>query len=315
MTTTPVQPGVSVADPRPTVVEPKPFPTKPVLPAGAGFVERWFCAALARADISINGGRAFDITVHNPRLYRRVVLGGLESLGDAYVDGWWDCPALDLFFERCYRADLPDRFSRHPTVVARYLKERLLNLQTRPRARRDVRRHYDLGNDLFRHMLDPRMAYSCGYWRSAATLADAQEAKLDLICRKIGLRPGMSVLDIGCGWGSFVKFAAECYGARATGVTLSPEQARFAQDSCRGLPVEIRVQDYRDTPGTFDRVVSVGMFEHVGPKNYRRFMECALARLAPRGLFLLHTIGCRDSFPNTASPTPAGSSDASFPAR
>lgn len=240
--------------------------------------------------------------VHDPRLFRRVIVGGPEALGDAYVDGWWDCPALDLLFERCFRADLPAAFSRHPAVIARYLKERLLNLQSVTRARYDIPSHYDLGNELFERMLDPRMAYSCGYWRHASTLAEAQEAKLELICRKIGLKPGMSVLDIGCGWGSFVKYAAERHGARALGITLSPEQAAFARNSCRGLPVEVLVQDYREVRGTFDRVVSVGMFEHVGPKNYRRFMRCAAACLANDGLFLLHTIGSRLRFPNTRLP-------------
>ncbi|MBO7942481.1 class I SAM-dependent methyltransferase, partial [Streptomyces sp. S9] len=112
-------------------------------------------------------------------------------------------------------------------------------------------RHYDLGNDLYRAMLGQRLVYSCGYWRdrNGAALRDldaAQEAKLDLVCRKLGLKPGMRVLDIGCGWGEALKFAAERYGIVGVGVTVSHEQAEFARELCAGLPVEIRLQDYRE---------------------------------------------------------------------
>jgi len=135
------------------------------------------------------------------------------------------------------------------------------------------------------------MAYSCGYWRAASTLDEAQDAKHELIAHKIGLAPGMTVLDIGSGWGAFARFAAGRYGARVTGVTLSPAQAAFAREHCRGLPVAIHEQDYREIVGRFDRVVSIGMFEHVGPRNHRRFFEQAARCLKPHGLLLLHTIG------------------------
>jgi cyclopropane-fatty-acyl-phospholipid synthase len=167
----------------------------------------------------------------------------------------------------------------------------LLNLQRRSRAFQIGERHYDIGHDLFSHMLDKRLIYSCGYWKNASTLDEAQEAKLDLVCRKLHLTPGMRVLDIGCGWGGTAKFAAERYGVEVVGVTVSEEQANFAKELCRGSPVEIRLQDYRDVVGTFDRVLSLGMFEHVGPKNYLTFMSIARNSLADTGLFLLHTIG------------------------
>ena len=155
--------------------------------------------------------------------------------------------------------------------------------------------HYQLGNDLYRNMLDSSMGYSCGYWKNAKTLYDAQTAKYDLICRKLGLKPGMSVLDIGCGFGGFAKHAAERYGAHVTGITLSANQAEFARQACVGLPVEIRVQDYRDVAQTFDRVVEIGMFEHVGSRNYRTFMEMVHRCLKDGGLFMLHTIGGNES--------------------
>jgi cyclopropane-fatty-acyl-phospholipid synthase len=140
-------------------------------------------------------------------------------------------------------------------------------------------------------MLDTRMVYSCGYWKNATTLDAAQEAKLDLICKKIGLKKGMRVLDIGCGWGSFAKFAAERFKVSVVGVTVSKEQVTLAREFCKDLPVEIRLQDYRKMKESFDRIVSVGMFEHVGYKNYRTFFQVAHRCLKDGGLFLLHTIG------------------------
>jgi cyclopropane-fatty-acyl-phospholipid synthase len=140
-------------------------------------------------------------------------------------------------------------------------------------------------------MLDQRMVYSCGYWKDATTLDEAQEAKLDLICQKLNLRSGMHILDIGSGWGSFAKFAAEKYGVRVTGITVSSEQAEMATEMCKGLPVEFKLMDYRLLSGTFDHIVSIGMFEHVGYKNYPIYMQVVHRCLKDDGLFLLHTIG------------------------
>jgi cyclopropane-fatty-acyl-phospholipid synthase len=171
-------------------------------------------------------------------------------------------------------------------------------MQNKDRAKEVAKVHYDVGNDLYRRMLDHRMIYSCGYWSgipAARDLHEAQEAKLDLICRKLGLTHGMTVLDIGCGWGGFAKFAAERYGVIVTGITLSKEQAALAKEECRDLPVDIRIEDYRDTTGKFDRVISIGMFEHVGYKNYRAYMEKVHRLLKDDGLFLLHTIGTTKS--------------------
>jgi cyclopropane-fatty-acyl-phospholipid synthase len=135
------------------------------------------------------------------------------------------------------------------------------------------------------------MVYSCAYWKNAGNLDDAQEAKLDLICRKLALQPGNRILDIGCGWGSFAKYAAERFGVEVVGITVSREQAGLAAELCRGLPVEIRLRDYRDVEGRFDHIVSVGMFEHVGYRNYRTYMETVHNCLKDDGLFLLQTIG------------------------
>ncbi len=246
---------------------------------------------LAAADIEINGGRLWDLQVHDEMLYGRVLSGGSLALGEAYMDGRWDTGSLDQFFEHIFSASLEDQFQHSPAMILFSLKWRIFNRQSRSRAHIIGDRHYNAGNDLFTLMLDPHMAYSCGYWRDAETLEQAQTAKLDLICRKLGLKPGMKLLDIGCGWGSLVKYAAEHYGVMALGVTVSTEQVKLGRERCAGLPVEIRLEDYRSIRGQFDRIASVGMVEHVGKKNYRRFMQVANQNLCSGGLFLLHTIG------------------------
>jgi cyclopropane-fatty-acyl-phospholipid synthase len=166
----------------------------------------------------------------------------------------------------------------------------LTNL-AKSQAYRDGKVHYDLGNDFYQAMLGNNMVYSCGYWKNAATLEEAQVAKLDLVCRKLGLRKGQRVLDIGCGWGGFARYAAMNYGVSVTGITVSREQEHLARELNRGLPVEIRYQDFREVKEVFDHIVSIGMFEHVGYKNYREYMAVVRRSLASNGLFLLHTIG------------------------
>lgn len=257
--------------------------------------QRTLAGLLAEADIEINGDRPWDLQVHDDCFYRRVLSGGSLALGEAYMDRWWDCNALDQFFFRVLRAGLREKAARSWRFYRDVIKAYVLNRQGRSRAFAIGERHYDKGNDLYCAMLDKRMVYSCGYWKEAATLDAAQKAKLDLVCRKIGLTPGDRVLDIGCGWGSFVQYAAKEYGAEMVGITVSEEQVRLARERCKNLPVEVRYQDYRDVKGTFDHVVSIGMFEHVGPKNYDTYMEVVKRCLAPEGLFLLHTIGASTS--------------------
>jgi cyclopropane-fatty-acyl-phospholipid synthase len=242
------------------------------------------------ADVQINGSRPWDIRVNHQHFYRRVLAEGSLGLGESYMDGWWDCPSLDGFFYKILRAGLDSRvFTWTDTLAA--VKANLLNLQKISRAFQIGEHHYDLGNELYRLMLDKRMVYSCGYWSNADTLDQAQEAKLELICRKLELKPGMRLLDIGCGWGGMAAYAAEKYGVSVVGITVSKEQASLAKEKCAGLPVSIIVKDYRSMTGEFDRIVSIGMFEHVGQKNYRRFMECQKRLLAEDGLVMLHTIG------------------------
>lgn len=246
---------------------------------------------LSSSGITINGMQPWDIKVDNERFYERVLRDGSLGLGESYMDGWWNCERLDDFFCRLIPSEPEEKIRTNWKFLLLALRNRFINMGSRSRAFQVGERHYDIGNELYKNMLDRRMVYSCAYWKEADNLREAQEAKLDLICKKLGIRPGNKILDIGCGWGSFAAYAAEAYGAEVVGITVSREQARFAREKCAGLPVEIRLQDYRDVEGRFDHIVSVGMFEHVGYKNYRTFMEVAHRCLNDDGLFLLHTIG------------------------
>lgn len=252
---------------------------------------------LKKADIQIGGERPQDIIVHDEQLFNRVVRHGTLGLGEAYMDGWWDANKLDEFFYNVLSANLDKAIANNFTSFFTSAKAYILNLQSSARAFVVGQAHYDLGNDLYEVMLDKRMVYTCGYWAHASNLNEVQEAKMDLVCRKIGLKAGDRILDIGCGWGSFAKFAAQMYGASVVGITISVEQAALARERCKGLPVEIRVQDYRDVHEQFDHIISLGMFEHVGYKNYREYFQMANRCLKERlpdgrqGLFLLHTIG------------------------
>ena len=267
------------------------------------------------AEIEINGPHRWDIQIHDDRFYERVLDQAVLGFGESYMDGWWDCEELNTLTCKIRRAGLEKKV-RPWNLLIPVVSAKLFNLQKISRAYKVGEHHYDMGNDMFRLMLDKRMVYTCAYWKDARDLDTAQEAKLDLVCKKIGLAPGMKVLDIGCGWGSFAKFAAEKYQAEVVGITVSKEQIELGRQMCQGLPVELKFQDYRDLDGRFDRIVSLGMFEHVGVKNYRTFMKVVDRCLHPDGLFLLHTIGSTTKaasvdawtdkyiFPNGVLPTP-----------
>ncbi|MBS9428023.1 cyclopropane fatty acyl phospholipid synthase [Photorhabdus akhurstii] len=246
---------------------------------------------LEEAGIQINGHNPYDIQIKNPNFYKRVLQQGSIGLGESYMDGWWDCERLDIFFYRVLRAGLENKMPNNLKDTMRIAITRLRNLQTPKRSWIVGHQHYDLGNDLFTHMLDPYMQYSCGYWKQAKTLEQAQLDKLKLICEKLELSPGMTLLDIGCGWGGLSAYAAKNYGVSVTGITVSAEQQKYAQNQCTNLDVKIILKDYRDLHEQFDRIVSVGMFEHVGPKNYATYFDVVQRNLKPDGLFLLHTIG------------------------
>ncbi len=251
---------------------------------------------LKSVDVEINGSRPWDLQIHDERFYSRVLRGGSLALGESYMDGWWDCKALDQLSDKLLRGRIEKQVrASSPSFFVVLLRAYLLNPQSKKRAYIVGEKHYDVGNDLFSLMLDERMNYSCGYWKNAESLDQAQINKLDLICRKMHLKPGMNVLEIGCGWGGFAKYAAKNYGVSVHGVTISKQQAEFAQDSCKTLDVRIELKDYRELNGQYDCIVSVGMFEHVGYQNYKKYMEVVHRCLKDDGLFLLHTIGRNQS--------------------
>lgn len=280
---------------------------------------------LQEAGVKINGDRPWDIQVKNNKFYKRVLQQGSLGLGESYMDGWWECERPDEFIRRLLEADLESIMTKRFKDLVRVAGARLINLQSKKRAWIVGKEHYDLGNDLFTRMLDPWMQYSCGYWRHATDLFTAQQDKLRLICEKLQLKEGMTLLDIGCGWGGLAAFAAENYGVKVTGITISAEQQKLAQQRCEKLDVTILLQDYRDLEMQFDRIVSVGMFEHVGPKNYATYFEVVNKNLKPNGLFLLHTIGSNQTdinvdpwinkyiFPNGCLPSVAHIATASEP--
>ena len=256
--------------------------------------ERAVGELLAGADVKINGSRAWDVRVHDERFFQRLLAKGTLGAGESYMDGWWSCEQLDEMLTRILRNDI-DQHLRSPRALLLAITARLINMQSRRRAFEVGKQHYDLGDDLYERMLDPRMIYTCAYWEGMNSLDAAQEAKLDLVARKLGLQRGSRVLDIGCGWGGAAQFMAQCYGATVTGITVSKNQQQTAQKRCAGLPVAILFEDYRSITGNFDAIYSLGMFEHVGVRNYRTYLEKAHELLRPDGLFLLHTIGSNES--------------------
>jgi cyclopropane-fatty-acyl-phospholipid synthase len=267
--------------------------TRKRMPSAEPNKARDACVELvAAAGITVGGSEPWDITVRDEQLWPRLLRDGSLGGGEAYMDGWWDSAALDETICRLQRVKAIDTLRENWTFALHLFKARVLNFQTVRRAFGNGQHHYDIGNDLYEAMLDRRMLYTCALWSTGArTLEEAQDAKLALVCKKLGLRPGMRVLDLGCGWGGFAAYAAEHHGVEVVGLTVSKEQVRFAKDHFAHLPVDVRLDDYRNARGTYDAVVSIGLMEHVGPKNYRSYMQLVDRCLAPEGVAFVHTIG------------------------
>lgn len=261
----------------------------------------WVNEILKPTGIVIDGDNPWDIKVKNSGFYNRVKAQGSLGLGESYMDGYWECEKLDEFFYRLLSTDIYSRVGLSLPLLIGAIKIKLFNLQAIKRAFEVGEKHYDTGNDLFVPMLGKTMAYSCGYFKNTGDLDEAQVAKFDLICKKLGLKSGQKLLDIGCGWGGLAKHAAENYGADVVGITVSKEQVKYGEELCKGLNVRFLLEDYRKLNEKFDAVVSVGMFEHVGYKNYKEYMQVVKKCLKDDGLFLLHTIGKLES-KNTAEP-------------
>ncbi len=247
--------------------------------------------AFSQASIEVNGANPWDIQVRDERFYKRMLSQGTLGIGEAYMDGWWDAKNVDQFVHKALLADLQKKIEWTPGVIWSTLRGVLLNAQSRTGSKKVAKEHYDLSAELYMSFLDPYNQYTCGYFKDTTDLNEAQEKKLKLICDKLQLKPSDKVLDIGCGWGGFSKYAARHYGCSVTGITISQEQFRFATDFTKDLPVKIQMLDYRDLNGSYDKILCCGMMEHVGYKNYRKLMQAAHRSLKDDGLFLLHTIG------------------------
>jgi cyclopropane-fatty-acyl-phospholipid synthase len=251
------------------------------------------------ADIEVGGKRPFDIKVNDERFYKRV-LGDREfGIGETYMEGWWEVERLDMLVERLLSAGLREKLKLSPKILRTVIISSIQNRQTTKRAKRNATHHYDVGNDLYERMLDKRMIYTCGYWKNAQNLDEAQEAKLELICQKLQLKPGMKVLDIGCGWGGFAEYAADNYKVEVVGITPAAEQVSLAKERVKNPLVAIQQKDYREATGSYDRIVSIGMMEHVGPKNYKQFFKLCTDMLRDDGIMLHHTIGNNRSVNST----------------
>lgn len=252
-----------------------------------------FAEMMSLADVQIDGERPWDMQVHREEAFPRFFAYGSLGMGESYMDGWWDCDQLDELFNRISRADLQSKLQLTDLLLG--LQARLMNIKEYGAATGGGNQHYDLGRELYRRMLDKRMMYSCAYWMNAKTLDQAQEHKLDLIARKLRLRPGMKVLDIGCGWGGAIHYFAERYGVEGVAVTLSLDQRNAARELCSDYPVDIRLQDFREVDEMFDCSYSIDMFGHLGRKDYRTYMEVVKRNLRPGGLHLVQTVGCEKS--------------------
>jgi cyclopropane-fatty-acyl-phospholipid synthase len=244
---------------------------------------------LDHAGIKTGGKNPWDITVHDNRFYKKVITQGSIGLGEAYMDGWWDCGQLDNFFFRIIKNKVDEKVKINVRTISGKVITRLVNRQSKKRLTKDIKKHYDLGNELFLSFLDPNLQYSCAYYKNTSDLNKAQEQKLELICKKLNLSSNDKVLDIGCGWGGFAKYAASKYGCHVTGINISDEQVKYARENCKGLPVEITKLDYREIKGKYDKIVSVEMLEHVGSRNHHKFMKAAHNCLKEEGIFLLQT--------------------------
>jgi len=250
---------------------------------------------LAPIGITINGNSPWDIRVRDDRTFPQMLQNKNLGLGESYMEGWWDCQQLDEFICKILTAGLDTKIKGGFKFLMPALSAIIFNMQSKIRSPIVAERHYDLDNELFMSFLDPYNQYSCAYFDGTEDLNEAQQKKINLICKKISLSKDDHILDVGCGWGGLAKYVSEHYGCKVTAINISEKQISYARESCRGLPVQILHCDYRDFQGSFDKIVSIGMFEHVGQKNYKTFMKTVHRCLKDNGIFLLQTIGGNES--------------------
>jgi cyclopropane-fatty-acyl-phospholipid synthase len=281
---------------------------------------------LLKAGITIGGNKPYDIHVHNEAFYDLVMTSGSLGLGESYIEKYWDCAQIDEFINRIIRADLSSEVGKDFKSLARIILAKVKNYQKASQSASDISEHYDIGDGWYESFLDNRMVYTCGYWKNATNLDEAQEAKLNLSCRKEKIEDGMHILDIGSGWGSYAKYVLENFkNVTVTGISNCKTHVQYATNTCKAYKnrVEFQLHDWGKIAGKYDAIASFGMFEHVGPKNYRRFMKKVYNSLSSdESLFLLHCISSNTAttstdpyiqkriFPGTVIPSVAGISKA-----
>jgi cyclopropane-fatty-acyl-phospholipid synthase len=228
-----------------------------------------------------------------------LIKDGSIGLGESYMDSWWEVKDIEMFFSKLLKHNVHEALMKILSADTLFdlIKVKLSKTPVDPY--NVARAHYDIGNDLYSVMLGKAMAYSCGYWQKGDDLDAAQEHKFELICKKLHLKAGMTVIDIGCGWGGLLVYMAKNYGVKAVGLTVSVEQKKLIEEKYADVDITVHLKDYQEfaeiSTDKFDRIVSVGMFEHVGLKNYKTFMEKCDQLLKDDGLFLLHTIGSNEN--------------------
>ena len=250
-----------------------------------------------QAGIEVNGSKPWDIQIQNENFYNRVLSHGSLGLGESYMEGWWDCEQLDELIYKFLVAGAREKFEFTFPMVLQYIKCKLLNPQTVKKSRRVALHHYDIDIEMWESMLGKSMAYSCGYWKNANTLDESQEAKYELLFQKLNINGGSRLLDMGSGWGGLAKYLAEVHGCDVVCVNISSEQINYSRKSCTGLPIKFYMCDYRDTHiynpknEPFDAVISLGLGEHVGPKNHRSWFKLVSKMLNNGGIFFSHACG------------------------
>lgn len=268
---------------------------------GGLFVAHIVESTLNEMGVKLNGSSPSDIQMHDRRFLDKVLTQQSIGAGESYMDGWWDCEKLDeLFFKVCRHEDYTKLYSKWKLALIK-ANNALINQQSRSKSEAVAKKHYNVGNTLFELMLGKSMAYTCSYWKDATSLDEAQFAKYDLVCKKLYLKPGDTVLELGCGWGGLAKFMAEKYGCEVVACDIGVEPAHYAKELNKNLPVTIYRSDYRDVDVynpkqvKFDKIVSVGVLEHVGYKNYKQLLHIARSFIKKDGIFLLHSIGANES--------------------
>lgn len=265
---------------------------------------------LLKADVKIVNhkdlARSYDIIIHNDKARDDFISGSLGFM-ESYMKGYWSCRDLEKLFQKLEEANL-HQLSLYtiPQLISIGLNR--LRVKIKGFTQKDGQlvglQHYDLPRKLYETMLGSSMIYSCAYFKNVNSLHDAQRAKMELICQKIKLSPGMTVLDIGCGWGTLAYFLVVNYNVKVVAITISKEQIKYCQETFQHPNLTYKLEDYRNmNDQIFDRIVSVGMFEHVTSINYETYFKVCEKILKPKGLFLLHTItGDKSHQPGEGNP-------------